>query len=158
MLGAPTGEQTLFDQESPYLLFRVGEEYFALESGTVREVIRWREPVPVPGTPPLLPGILVQRGTVYTAVNARLLLGNEATAAARATRYVLLQIEDQQLALLVDAVLDLVVLDRTRIELVPATLDPQRARLLGGLIRTEAALVALLDAGELLAVLQSGAM
>ncbi len=156
MLWAQSSDQTLLDQDRTYLLFRIGDEFFALESSSVREVLRWREAVPVPGTPPLLPGILVQRGTVYTVVDARRLLGFEATPATRASRYVLLQLEDQQIALLIDEVLDLVLLDRTRLEPVPATLAPQRARLLGGLIRTERALVALLDAAEVLAVLQAG--
>ncbi|MFN8476413.1 MAG: chemotaxis protein CheW [Kouleothrix sp.] len=37
---------------------------FALPSNSVREVLRYRAYTPVPGAPPMLPGILNQRGVI----------------------------------------------------------------------------------------------
>lgn len=143
----------MFDQAEAYLLFRVADEQYALPSGSVHEIVRWQAAVPVPGAPTILPGILVQRGVVYTVVDTRLLFGFATTAPERATRYVLFHEDEHRLALLVDAVLDLIALDLTLSEAIPATLPVARARLLRGVVRHTDLLVALIEPPELLAAL-----
>ncbi len=141
------------EQAEAYLLFRVADEHYALPSASVHEIVRWRAAVPVPGAPPILPGILVQRGVVYTVVDTRLLFGFATTAPERATRYVLFHEDEHRLALLVDAVLDLIALDLTHSEAIPATLPVARARLLRGVVHHTDLLVALIEPPELLAAL-----
>lgn len=144
-------------EAQPHLLVRLGGELYALPGSNVREIMRWREPTPVPGAPPVLPGIINQRGAILPVVNAHMLLGLSAPPTDRATRYVLLQEGDVSLALLVDAVLDLMDLANFDQEPLPAALDPQRARLLRALTRWGGQPLALLDVTAMIAALRAGA-
>lgn len=118
-----------------YLVVRVGDELYALPGAAVREVTRWRAPTPVPGSPPVIPGIISQRGLVLPVVDLRIALGLPAGPAERATRLVVAQHDTVDLALLVDAVIDLAPLPPAALAQPPAALDPARIRLLSAVAR-----------------------
>ena len=139
------------------LLLRLAGELYGLPSGSVREVLRYRPYTPVPGAPPALPGILSQRGTILPIVELRPLLGLELTPVTRATRLVVVAHQDIDMALLVEAVVDLAALPADTVEPLPAALDPARARFLRGIARYEQQPVALLDLDELIVGLHAGA-
>jgi purine-binding chemotaxis protein CheW len=137
------------------LLIQLMGEVYALPSSSVREVLRHREYTPVPGAPPTLPGILSQRGLILPVVEMHPLLGLEAAAVSRATRLVIVSHADVDMALLVDAVLDLEALPADAVEPVPITLDAARARFLRGVVQHNEQTVALLDLDELIAALRA---
>ncbi len=139
-----------------YLLLRLSEEVYGVPGTCVREITRWHAPTTVPGAPPALPGIISQRGFVMPVVNVHPLLGLPDGAPDRATRYVILQHEDVDIALIVDAVLDLLELQPATFQPLPAALDPQRARLLHALVRLDDQPVALIDLAALIATLRMG--
>ncbi len=138
-----------------YLLIHVGAEDFALDGRYVREVIRWRAPTPVPGAPPVLPGIISQRGIVVPMVDLRLLLGLPAQPPDRATRLVIVHHAGIDLALLVDAVLDLQELPEP-FDPPPAGHGTNGARLVSGVIRRTDRPLARLDLGALVHAVQEG--
>src|SRR5262249_369908 len=70
------------------LLIELAGELYALRSASGREVVRYRDYTPVPGAPPVLPGILNQRGTILPVVDLALLLGLASAPPTRATRLV----------------------------------------------------------------------
>ncbi len=139
-----------------YLLLRLGAETYGLPGPCVREITRWHAPTTVPGTPPSLPGIISQRGFVIPVVNLHPLLGLPDVLPDRATRYVVLQHEEVDIALMVDAVLDLRELPTAAFQPLPTALDPQRARLLHALMWLDDQPVALLDLAALIATLRMG--
>lgn len=136
------------------LLIRLADEIYALPSSHVREVGRYRAFTPVPGAPPALPGIISQRGVILPVVDVRLLLGMPAVEATRATRLVTVAHEDIDMALLVDAVIDLAAVPEEAFAQPPAGLDPARARFLRAVALHEDQTVALLDIGEIVAALR----
>ncbi|PDW02335.1 chemotaxis protein CheW [Candidatus Viridilinea mediisalina] len=137
-----------------FLLVRVSDELYALPSAAVREVARWRAPTAVPGAPPILPGIISQRGVVTPIVDLRLMLGLAAQATTRATRLIIMHHESCDLALLVDAVLDLAALPPADLTPPPAALEPSRARLLTAVARYGDRPLALLSLPALIAAVQ----
>jgi purine-binding chemotaxis protein CheW len=137
------------------LLVRLAGEQYAVPSDSVREIIRHRAFTPVPGAPPTLPGILNQRGTILPVVEMHSLLGLEPAPTTRATRIVIVAHADIEMALLVDAVIDLEALPADSVETVPAALDPARGRLLRGIAQHGGEIVALLDLDELIAGLRA---
>jgi purine-binding chemotaxis protein CheW len=139
------------------LLLQLAGELYGVASASVREVVRYRAYTPVPGAPPALPGILSQRGTILPVVELRPLLGLEIAPPTRATRLVLVTHQDIEMALLIEAVLDLAELPSETVEPLPAALDPARARFLRGIARHEQQPVALLDLDEIIAGLRAGA-
>lgn len=143
---AHTGERPPLD----VLLIQIEHELYAIPSAGVREVSRYRSITPVPGAPRTLPGILSQRGTILSVVDLRLLLDLALAEVTRATRLVIVSHNEVDMALLVDAVLDLVALPGTLIEPVPAALDPARARFLSGVAQLDGQPVALIDLSEII--------
>ena len=139
------------------LLLRLADELYGIPSASVREVIRYRAYTPVPGSPPSLPGILSQRGTILPVVELRPLLGLEVIPVTRAARLVIVAHQEIDMALLVESVLDLAALPADTLQSLPAALDPARARFLRGIADYEQQPVALIDLDELIAGLRAGA-
>ncbi len=118
--------------------------------------MRWRAPTPVPGAPEALPGIISQRGFIMPVVYIHTLLGLSVSPPDRSTRYVVVQYEDVDMALLVDAVIDLLDIPESAFESLPTALDPQRARLLHALARLDDKPLAVINLAALIAVLRVG--
>jgi purine-binding chemotaxis protein CheW len=146
-------EQTIED----YLIVRVGAEYYALPGVAIREVTRWRAPTPVPGAPPILPGIISQRGVVLATVDLRQMLGMPATEPERAARFVIVRQEPTDIALMVDATLDLYRLSDADLARPPAGLDQQRARLLQAVAQYEGQPLLVIDLAALVTMIQESA-
>lgn len=140
--------------EQDILLIRLDDELYALPSANVREVGRYRSYTPVPGAPATLPGIISQRGIILPVIDLRLVLGMRSTEATRASRLVTTVIDDIEMALLVDAVIDLIAVAIDTISAVPPALDPARARFLRAVAYHDDQTVALLDVGEIVSALR----
>ncbi|GIV97673.1 MAG: hypothetical protein KatS3mg057_2330 [Herpetosiphonaceae bacterium] len=123
------------------LLVRLGDEWFALPATYVREVVRWREPTPVPGSPPALLGVLNLRGMILALIDLRFLLNVQPSPPARSTRLVTVESAEYNAALLVDEVRDLLDLDSAEREAPPAG----SSRFIAGLLPTELGRAGLLD-------------
>ncbi|MEO7910577.1 MAG: chemotaxis protein CheW [Roseiflexaceae bacterium] len=139
------------------LLLQLAGELYGVPSASVREVVRYRAYTPVPGSPPSLPGILSQRGVILPVVELRPLLGLAIAPVTRAARLVIVAHQEIDMALLVEAVLDLAALPTDTLQPLPAALDPARARFLRGIARYEQQPVMLLDLDELIVGLRAGA-
>jgi len=150
-----SGEQADADSLD-FLVVRAADELYGLPGASVREVMRWRAPTPVPGAPPVLPGIISQRGVVLPVVDLRLALGLPGAPPERSARLVIIQHEAGDLALFVDAVIDLVALAAAARAQPPAALDPARARLLAAVARYADHPLALLNLAALIAAVQEG--
>lgn len=150
------GEETA----TSYLLLTIAEEFYGVRGTEVREVTRWREPVRVPGAPPVLPGIINQRGVVLPVVDMRLLLGLRQSPPERATRYVIVRHHEVAMALLVDRVTDLINLTPEELKPVPAGLPAQQSRFLHAVANIDADSgpipMALLDIQAIITALRDG--
>ncbi len=136
------------------LLIRLADEIYGLPSAYVREVGRYRAFTPVPGAPPMIPGIISQRGVILPVVNLRLVLGMPTVETTRSTRLVTVVYEEIDMALLVDSVIDLTALPEDAFGQPPAGLDPARARFLRAVAFYEDQTVAILDVREIVAALR----
>jgi purine-binding chemotaxis protein CheW len=139
------------------LLLRLADELYGIPSASVREVMRYRAYTLVPGSPPSLPGILSQRGTILPVVELRPLLGLDVVPVTRAARLVIVAHQEIDMALLAESVLDLAALPADTLQALPAALDPSRARFLRGIAEYEQQPVALIDLDELIVGLRAGA-
>jgi len=135
-------------------VFRLAAERYALLGSHVREIMRWRSPTPIPGAPPLLPGIINQRGQILAVIDLRLLLALPAAAPDRATRLIWLHHEEFDAALLVDSVDDLIAIDATQLEPSPANMPDPAQRLIRAIFRYHDQPVAVLDPAAIFALAQ----
>ncbi len=93
------------------LLFRAGGQVFAVEAGTVREILPSSPPTRIPGAPEAVQGLINVRGLLVTVIDAACAITGRASAVdgERAGGSVILVEKDQRpVGLAVDEVLDLV--------------------------------------------------
>lgn len=115
------------------LLCMLADEQHALPMSDVREVIRWRMPTPIPGSPETILGVIHHRGMVLPIIDVRSLLGLNTTPPTRNTRLLVVEQDGVHAALVSDAVVDIVEVENTAVEPVPASLAAAQARYLSGL-------------------------
>ena len=138
-----------------YLTVRLASEYYALPGTSVREIMRWRTPTPVPGAPPVIPGLINQRGQILTVIDARLLLGLAAAPPDRATRLIWIQHNAIDAALLVDAVIDLITITSEQLTPPPVNLAGSAQRVIQAVYQHDDDLpIAILDPAALLILVQ----
>ncbi len=138
-----------------YLTVRLASEYYALPGTSVREIMRWRTPTPVPGAPPVIPGLINQRGQILTVIDARLLLGLAAAPPGRATRLIWIQHNAIDAALLVDAVIDLITITSEQLTSPPVNLAGSAQRVIQAVYQPDNDLpIAILDPAALLILVQ----
>jgi len=92
-----------------------GEEEYLIDLRRVREIL---PPVPVtavPRSPPFVEGVARLRGAVVPVVDVRKRLGVAPRSDARRTRYLLVSVGRQAVALVVDAVVEVVRVPRSQI-------------------------------------------
>lgn len=137
------------------LLIEIGSERYALPSGCVHEIVRHRPWTMVPGAPPTLPGIISQRGLILAVVDMRALLGLPETEPQRSARFVLVQHQEIDMALLVDRVLDLATLAEAAFQ-QPTAFDTPRSRFVRGIAEADGQPLGLLDLDAVLVALREG--
>jgi len=139
------------------LLIQLEHEIYAVPSTCVREITRLREVTAVPGAPAALPGIINNRGVILPVIELRSLLGLDMEPLTRTARLVIVQQAEMELALIADAVIDLVELLAETVEPAPGALDPARANLISGIARHDDQVVVLLDLAMVITALRGGA-
>ena len=90
------------------MTFRVGEQVYGLGILDVNEIIRYRSPEFPPGEPKWMLGVIHLRGEILPAVDVRTRLGLPVRTPDPNTVYVVVENAGRRMALLVDAVLDVI--------------------------------------------------
>jgi len=90
------------------LLFRSGGQVFAVDAGTVLEILPTTPTTRIPGAPGAVVGLINVRGTLVTVVNAARAIGLATGPEAGDGNLVLVEQHARPVALAVDEVLDLV--------------------------------------------------
>jgi purine-binding chemotaxis protein CheW len=95
--------------------FAAGEEEYLVDLKRVREIVPPLPITAVPRAPDFVEGVANLRGAVLPVVDVRKRLGVAPRPDGRRTRFLVVQIGTQRVALVVDAVLEVVRLPRSRI-------------------------------------------
>lgn len=106
-----------------YLTFTLGEEVFAMDIRTVREIIQHAAMTTVPLMPNFLRGVINLRGAVVPVVDLQARLGRACTTVGKKTCVVIFDASSQgertELGLLVDAVSEVIEIDPSDIQEPP---------------------------------------
>jgi purine-binding chemotaxis protein CheW len=125
--------------------FRLGELYLGIDVLEVREVLHHAEVTEVPHADRAVEGLINLRGQIATAINLRrrLELGHE-TGDERQLHVVIVN-RDEPVTLLVDAIGDVVDVERDAYEAPPPTLTGPARRFIQGAYKLEDELLLRLD-------------
>ena len=153
--GTAAGAQSAFSASLDYVTVTIGEQMFGLPIERVNEVFIASRFTPVPRAPRDIVGLLNLRGRVVTAICLRRRLGLdpvvECTPDGRC-ELVSVGVEEagEPYALIVDAVGEVMRLDRSTLEPAPVNLDRSWAALASGVHRLDGRLLVILNVDSVL--------
>jgi purine-binding chemotaxis protein CheW len=130
--------------------FRLGGDLFAADIHGVERVLRRQEPTPVPNVPDWIIGVIEYQKRVVPVIDLRARFEMDATDATNETRVLVFNAEDQWIAGVVDAVLDVAAMDKASVQPPPPLFRGLAGEYLKGIVRRDNKLVMLLDVTKLL--------
>lgn len=127
--------------------FVVGKYLFGVDVSLVQEVVRLQSITPVPLAAPEIAGLINLRGEVLTAIDLRVRLGMQRTAADGPKKdpvNVVIRVDDEPVSLLVDEIGGVLEVSQVPFEQTPSTVDERiRDMLLGAYTLPDRLLLAL---------------
>ena len=133
-----------------WVTFRLDDETYGINVMQVREVLRYTEIAPVPGAPPYVLGIINLRGSVVTVIDTRTRFGLASADTTDNTRIVIIEVENQVVGILVDAVAEVVYLRQSEIETAPNVGTEESAKFIQGVCNKNGELLILVDLEKLM--------
>jgi purine-binding chemotaxis protein CheW len=156
-LPVPTKSERAEDSAThQYLTFSLGGESFAVLIESVREIIEFDGMTPIPMTPDFLRGVINLRGAVVPVIDLWSRFGRGETATGKRTCFVIVEVEHDEaphpLGIMVDAVNEVVTVDRAQIEDKPSFGTRLRSDFVDGILNLEGKFVVTLDIRQVLSI------
>lgn len=132
------------------VVFRLGDELYGIDIGTVREIDTLQKITPVPRAQRDVRGIMNLRGRIVTVIDLRTRLGLTEAEDTRDTRIMVVEADGTMVGCLVDAVHEVLTIAEASIEPAEAV-NALAADYLHGIAKHGDDLVALIDLRKVLA-------
>lgn len=127
------------------ILFRLGEQNFALYGQQVKEILADRPVSWLPGCPPMLEGVINNRGRVESVIRLNSLVESDEPEAA-AKRVILIGRSDtMQSGILVDKLIDVLDVAESQIQCAPDSLSEVMQKIVSGVVNIAESWYAILD-------------
>ncbi len=140
-----------------FLEFKLGQEMYAIPLLSIKEVISVPETTPIPNSPAHFVGIMNLRGQVITVIDLRKRLSIKANDDKRENAVVIVNIEDVQVGMVVDAIHKVFMADvKTDMQSLPDVAGQVNQAYMRGVLRIDDRLVVLLDLTKVLNVGELG--
>lgn len=134
----------------PLVVFRLGDESYALHLEEVREIIMVGQITPVPRAPGFVDGVLNLRGEVMPVLDLRARFGLERKAKTAISRILISPIGGVFTGLVVDSVQEVRTVDQRRLEDPPKVTSAGANAYIDKVVRTDKGMIFLLDLQRLL--------
>ncbi|MEQ1794964.1 MAG: chemotaxis protein CheW [Nitrospira sp.] len=135
---------------SQFLTFQLGEELYGVDILRVQEIKGYTAVTKIPNTPPHIKGVLNLRGTIVPIVELRTKFGMETIDYTMFTVIVVVVVREKIMGLVVDAVSDVLNIDKKDIQPAPQFGAKVDVSFLNGIGKSGDKLIALLDMDRLL--------
>ena len=132
--------------------FKIGEEEFGVDILFVREINRMVEITRVPKSPEFVEGVINLRGKVIPIVSLRKRMSMPDKEYDKETRIVVVELEDQLIGFVVDAVSEVLRIPKNITEPPPETATGIDAEFITGIAKMDERLLILLNLNRLLDV------
>jgi purine-binding chemotaxis protein CheW len=130
--------------------FKLREEEFGVNILQVQEIIRMQEITNVPNAPDFVEGVINLRGRVIPIVDLRKRFGLEAKEHSKATRIIVVMIDQVTVGLIVDEVSEVLRIPEDTVEPPPPIVAGIEADYIKGVGKLEDRLLILLDLNKIL--------
>lgn len=115
------------------VVFRMGDEEFGSEIGSIVEVLEYRAPVRVPRAPAFMEGVVYMRDAIVPVIDLRKRMELPAASPSADARFLIALIDHERVALMVDAVVEVAHLRGDELSEPPAFFRGVAAQYLHGL-------------------------
>ena len=136
------------DKSRHYVVFRIDQQRYALPLDHVTRAVRMVAVTPIPDAPNSMLGIIAMAGQMLPVIDLRQLFGQAGNHPELQDVLLIVQIQDQTVAVIVDEVLNILELSSKQIQSPPATVA--QSRFLSAAVQQEDTLILVLDASRLL--------
>ncbi|HWI51441.1 MAG TPA: chemotaxis protein CheW [Symbiobacteriaceae bacterium] len=132
------------------VVFQLGHELYGADISVVREVSSVQRVTRVPRTPKYIDGVTNLRGRVIPVVDLRRRMGLPVSAATKATRIAVAELEGGQVGMIVDAVIEVLRVPQSAIEPPSQLLSKVDSEYVHGVAKVDGRLIILLDLARVL--------
>ncbi|UTP38322.1 chemotaxis protein CheW [Phenylobacterium sp. LH3H17] len=129
---------------------RIGDQQFAIDIMSVREIRGWAPSTPLPNAPPYVRGMINLRGAILPVVDLGARLGLAPTMSDRSSVVVVAEVAGRQMGLLVDAVCDILLLTADMLQEAPDVGAEIVRDFVRAVMTTEAGIVTLISLDKIL--------
>ena len=127
------------------IAFRVGRQEFCINVMMVREIRGWTAATALPRAPRYIRGVINLRGAVLPIVDLAVRLGLPSTEPTARNVIIVVQIAQQQVGLLVDAVSDILTTSDNRIQPAPDVASDLVRSFVKGLLPVDGRMISLIS-------------
>ncbi len=146
---AGNGSGWQLGQDAHIVILESGGGHFGIDIINVQEIVLLQEITPVPGSARHVAGMTDLRGLVVPVTEFAMLLGREPMERADETRILVVEHANEHIGLIVDAVTEVMMVDRGKIEDV-TTIGSREHEFIMAVAKLEERLVSLVDIDRLL--------
>jgi purine-binding chemotaxis protein CheW len=136
--------------ETQLVVFDLASEYYGVDIGDVREIIRMQNVTRVPGTPAYMEGVTNLRGKVVPVVDLRKRLDLKVKAQTKESRIVVVDIGGKDVGVIVDGVTEVLRIPLASVEPPSQMVADSERGYIRGIAKLEDKLVILLDLDRVL--------
>ena len=142
--------RTESESDEHVVIFRLGEELYAIDIQAVQEIVRMQSITCIPGSDAWVQGITNLRGRVVPVIDLRIRCGVVPDEATTETRIVVVSTPTGMVGLIVDAVSEVMRIPGTQVEPPSNIIAAPENAYLRGIAKLEDRLVSLMDLDGLL--------
>ncbi len=144
--------------EMQLVVFDLASEYYGVDIGDVREIIRMQTITRVPGAPSFVEGLINLRGRVVPVVDLRKRLNLKVTEQTKDSRVVVVDIAGQDVGVIVDGVTEVLRIPNSSVEPASDMVTGVDSDYLRGIAKLETKLIILLEMNKVLSGVQGEIM
>lgn len=137
-------------QENQFLTFNIGEESYAIDLLNVIEIMRIMDITPIPQTHSFIKGIINLRGKIIPVMDVRLRFGTEPKPYEERTCIIVVTVDDFSMGLIVDHVDEVIEIQDSQIETLPATSQTTAQRFVRAIGKSDKGVKIILDLGKVI--------
>jgi purine-binding chemotaxis protein CheW len=137
--------------ETQLVVFDLASEYYGVDIGDVREIIRMQNVTRVPGTPVYMEGVINLRGKVVPVVDLRKRLDLKVRQQTKESRIVVVDIGGKDVGVIVDGVTEVLRIPLSSVEPPSQMIANSDSAYIRGIAKLGDKLVILLDLDKVLA-------
>ena len=145
--GLKAGDERKVDENFfQYIVIRLGDEQYGIDIRYIDNIVRMQHITRVPKVHAYLKGVINLRGEVLPVMSLRVKMGLENDELTRATRIIILKLEQQgSVGIIVDEVKEVVTLGDREIEKLSQSTGESRKSFITGVGKHNGELISLLD-------------